>query len=42
MNKDKDELFMDELEQFMLAAEIEELKVKLAEDIEDDLLYGTE
>ena len=36
MNKDKDELFMDELEQFMLAAEIEELKVKLAEDIEDD------
>ena len=36
MNKDKDELFMDELEQFMLAAEIEELKVKLAEDIEED------
>ena len=36
MNKDKDELFMDELEQFMLAAEIEELKVKLAEDVEED------
>ena len=36
MNKNKDELFIDELEQFMLAAEIEELKVKLAEDIEED------
>ena len=36
MNKDKDELFMDELEQFMLKAEIEELKVKLAEDVEED------
>ena len=36
MNKDKDELFMDELEQFMLKAEVEELKVKLAEDVEED------
>ena len=36
MNKDKDELFMDELEQFMLKAEAEELKVKLAEDVEED------
>ena len=36
MNKDKDELFIDELEQFMLKAEVEELKVKLAEDVEED------
>ena len=36
MNKDKDELYMDELEQFMLKAEVEELKVKLAEDVEED------
>ena len=36
MNKDKDELFMDELEQFMLKAEVEELKVKLAEDVEEN------
>ena len=36
MSKDKDELFMDELEQFMLKAEVEELKVKLAEDVEED------
>ena len=36
MNKDKDELFMDELEQFMLKAEVEELKVKLAKDVEED------
>ena len=36
MNKDKDEMFMDELEQFMLKAEVEELKVKLAEDVEED------
>ena len=36
MNKDKDELFMDELEQFMLKAEVEEIKVKLAEDVEED------
>ena len=36
MNKDKDEVFMDELEQFMLKAEVEELKVKLAEDVEED------
>ena len=36
MNKNKDELFMDELEQFMLKAEVEELKVKLAEDVEED------
>ena len=32
MELNKDDLLMDELEQFMLAAEIEELKVKLAED----------
>lgn len=36
MNNNKDELFMDELEQFMLAAEIEELKVKLADNTEED------
>ena len=36
MNKDKDELVMDEREQFMLKAEVEELKVKLAEDVEED------
>ena len=36
MEINKDDLLMDELEQFMLAAEIEELKVKLAGDTEDD------
>ena len=36
MELNKDDLLMDELEQFMLAAEIEELKVKLAGDIEED------
>ena len=34
MELNKDDLLMDELEQFMLAAEIEELKVKLAGDTE--------
>lgn len=36
MELNKDDLLMDELEQFMLAAEIEELKVKLAGDTEED------
>ena len=36
MEINKDDLLMDELEQFMLAAEIEELKVKLAGDTKDD------
>lgn len=36
MEINKDDLLMDELEQFMLEAEIEELKVKLAGDTEDD------
>lgn len=36
MEINKDDLLMDELEQFMLAAEIEELKVKLAGDTEED------
>lgn len=36
MELNKDDLLMNELEQFMLAAEIEELKVKLAGDTEED------
>ena len=36
MELNKDDLLRDELEQFMLAAEIEELKVKLAGDTEED------
>ena len=36
MELNKDDLLMDELEQFMLAAEIEELKVKLAGDTKED------
>lgn len=36
MELNKDDLLMDELEQFMLAAEVEELKVKLAGDTEED------
>ena len=36
MELNKDDLLMDELEQFMLAAEIEELKVKLAGDTEEN------
>ena len=36
MELNKDDILMDELEQFMLAAEIEELKVKLAGDTEED------
>lgn len=33
---DNNELIMNELEEFMLAAEVEELKVKLANDTEED------
>lgn len=36
MEISKEDLLMDELEQFMLAAEVEELKVKLAGDTEED------
>lgn len=36
MEINKEDLLMDELEQFMLTAEIEELKVKLAGDTEED------
>lgn len=36
MEISKEDLLMDELEQFMLAAEVEELKVKLAGDTEKD------
>ena len=36
MELNKDDLLMDELEQFMLAAEIDALKVKLAGDTEED------
>lgn len=36
MEINKEDLLMDELEQFMLAAEVEELKVKLAGDTEED------